>query len=177
MRRTPRESTAGKQGSQMLAHKRRSDRDQERGVQGGVGGAALPRTSVGETGGHCRQGTPRASAKLLEAASWMEKQEEREWRGPAAGCHPQGCRRSREPFPGSVPAKAALGQRSSWPSPPGPGRSPVCTGQRTLQIRASWSRSLHGAPAASSLPPSPPGPLAPGITEMTLVIPAPGTRQ
>lgn len=41
VRRTPRESTAGKQGSQMLAHKRRSDRDQERGVQGGVGGGQL----------------------------------------------------------------------------------------------------------------------------------------
>ena len=175
VRRTPRESTAGKQGRRMLAHKR-GQIEARKGVGRAGRGAALPRTGVGGRVGTADRGPPRASAKLPEAASGMGKQEGREWRGPAAGFHPQGCPRSREPFPGSVSAKAALGRRSSRPSPPGPGRSPAWAGRRTLQIRASWSRGLHGAPAASGLPPSPAGPPAPGITETTLVIPTPGPR-
>ena len=128
-------------------------------------GAALPRTSVGEIGGYCRQWTPRAAAKLPEAASWMEKQEEREWRGPRRRCPPAGLPTFSGALAGSIPVKAALdhaahGHRLAR-------GIPLHAGLRALQIRASWRRSLHGAPAASGPPPSPPGPPHPRHTPCT----------
>lgn len=114
-------------------------------------GAALPRTSVGEMGGHRRQGTPRAAAKLPEAASRMDKQQERHGEDPAAGFHPRGRRPPREPSPGSIAVKAALG-------PAAHGRHrlargvPLHAGRRALQIRASWW-SLHELQPPAALSP------------------------
>lgn len=121
-----------------------------KGVHRAWGGAALLRTSVGETGGHCRRRTPRASAKLPEAASGMEKQEEREWRGPAAGFHPQGCRRSREPFPGSV-----LTAVTAWPRAFPCVRGPADFADTGLLVEESPRSSTRQRP-------SPVSPWAPG---------------
>ena len=105
MRRTPRDSTAGNQGRQMLAHKR-GQTEARKGVRAGAGGGSSARTGAGGRVGTADRGPPRASAKLPEAASGMRKQEEGSERTRRR--LPRGAARVSGALPRLRPAKAAL---------------------------------------------------------------------